>query len=79
MPSRSSSATTPRPRHHVARLAAAVALGALLWVGARGAGPIPPLGLVLDPVRGAWALVSPSARSATTAASTPLTMAVTLR
>ena len=58
MPSRSSSATTPRPRHHVARLAAAVALGALLWVGARGAGPIPPLGLVLDPVRGAWALAA---------------------
>jgi penicillin amidase len=56
MPSRSSSETTPLPRSRPTRLAAAAALGALLWLGARGAGPIPPLGPVLDPVRGAWAL-----------------------
>jgi penicillin G amidase len=40
------------------RLLAAAALGALTWLGARGAGPIPPLGLMLDPARGAWALAA---------------------
>ncbi len=45
-------------RHRASRLAAGPALGALLWLGARGAGPIPPLGPVLDPVRGAWALAA---------------------
>ncbi len=33
----------------------AVVLAAGLWVGARGAGPLPPLGLLLGPVNGAWA------------------------
>jgi penicillin amidase len=37
------------------------ALGALLWLGARGAGPVPPLGPVLDPGRGAWALARSAA------------------
>jgi penicillin G amidase len=58
MPFRSSSETSPLPRSRPIRLAAAAALGALLWLGARGAGPIPPLGPVLDPVRGAWALAA---------------------
>ena len=31
-------------------------LGALLWLGARSTGPLPPLGALLDPVHGAWAL-----------------------
>ena len=43
-------------RAAIPRLAAAAALAALLWLGARGAGPVPPLGPLLDPVRGAWAL-----------------------
>ena len=38
------------------RLLAGATLGVLLWVGARGAGPVPPSGALLDPVRGAWAL-----------------------
>ncbi len=29
-------------------------LAGLLWVGVRGAGPVPPLGGLLDPVNGAW-------------------------
>ncbi len=29
-------------------------LAALLWVGTRGAGAVPPLGALLDPVNGAW-------------------------
>jgi penicillin amidase len=39
-----------------ARLLAAGALAALLWLGLHGSGPVPPLGPILDPVRGAWAL-----------------------
>src|SRR5512144_1674559 len=39
-----------------ARLLAAGALAALLWLGVHGSGPVPPLGPILDPVRGAWAL-----------------------
>src|SRR5215217_194793 len=38
------------------RLAATAGLGGLLWLGARGAGPLPPLGPLLDPGRGVWAL-----------------------
>lgn len=38
-------------------VAAALLLVALLWLGARGAGPLPPLGGLLDPARGAWATV----------------------
>jgi len=68
MPSRSSSETTPLPRSRPTRLAAAAALGALLWLGARGAGPIPPLGPVLDPVRGAWALAASAGLPAQTEA-----------
>lgn len=47
-------------RHTLSLLVAALALGATLWAGARGAGPLPPLGGLLDPARGAWA----TARSA---------------
>ena len=39
-------------------LGAVVLLGGTTWVGARGAGPLPPLGPLLDPVRGAWGAVS---------------------
>jgi penicillin amidase len=57
----------PRARHRtpIARpLAAGLVLAALLWLGARGAGPLPPLGPLLDPWRGAWALAAPAPRSA---------------
>ena len=39
----------------VRALAGAVVLAAALRLGARGAGPLPPLGPLLDPVHGAWA------------------------
>jgi penicillin G amidase len=35
-------------------LVAAVLLGAALWVGQRGLGPVPPLGQLIGPVNGAW-------------------------
>jgi penicillin amidase len=58
MPSRSSAKTAAPGRNRGTRLLAATALGALLWLGGRGGGPFPPLGPVLDPVRGAWALAA---------------------
>ena len=58
MTSRSSPDLAAAARNRTSRLLASVALGALLWLGARGAGPIPPLGPLLDPVRGAWALAA---------------------
>jgi penicillin amidase len=33
-------------------------LAGMMWAGARGVGPVPPLGAFLDPVRGAWGAVS---------------------
>lgn len=42
------------PSRLVRGLLAATVLGAILWLGARGAGPLPPLGPLLDPVNGAW-------------------------
>jgi penicillin amidase len=57
----------PRARHRtpIARpLTAGLVLAALLWLGARGAGPLPPLGPLLDPWRGAWALAASAPRSA---------------
>jgi penicillin G amidase len=61
MPSRSSADLAASARNRASRLLASAALGALLWLGARGAGPIPPLGPLLDPVRGAWALAASAA------------------
>src|SRR5919112_1889116 len=43
-------------RERLARLLAWLALGAMLWVGARGLSPLPPLGPLLEPRRGVWAL-----------------------
>ncbi len=57
----------PRARHRtpIARpLTAGLVLAALLWLGAWGAGPLPPLGPLLDPWRGAWALAASAPRSA---------------
>jgi penicillin amidase len=42
------------------RVAAMVSLAALLWLGARGAGPLPPLGPLLEPVGGVWGLAASS-------------------
>jgi penicillin amidase len=44
-------------RRIIATLAAAFLAG-LLWFGARATGPLPPLGALLDPVHGAWALAA---------------------
>ena len=38
------------------RLVAGALLGTLVWLGARGAGPVPPVGPLLDPWHGAWGL-----------------------
>ena len=43
-------------RDRFARGAALLVLGGLVWIGARGAGPFPPLGPLLEPARGVWAL-----------------------
>jgi len=40
----------------IGRVIAAASLAALLWVGWRGAGGFPPLGPLVDPVRGTWGL-----------------------
>jgi penicillin amidase len=40
------------------RLAAGLMLGGLLWLGARGGGPLPPVGPLLDPWHGAWSLAA---------------------
>lgn len=42
-------------RRTIGTLSALVALAAALWAGARGAGPLPPLGALLDPASGVWA------------------------
>ncbi|MGQ0650204.1 MAG: penicillin acylase family protein [Gemmatimonadaceae bacterium] len=39
-------------------LGALLILGATVFIGWRGAGPVPPLGLFLDPVRGAWSALA---------------------
>ena len=44
--------------------AAAVLLAGSLWAGARPAGPLPPLGALLDPARGVWANARVDARAA---------------
>ena len=50
---------TSRKRAPLApRLAGGLALAGLLWLGARGGGPLPPLGPLLDPWRGAWGLAA---------------------
>lgn len=57
----------PRSRRRlpIARpLAAGLVLAALLWLGTRGAGPVPPLAPLLDPWRGAWGLTAEPPRSA---------------
>lgn len=57
------------------RLARLVVPGALMaglcWVGAMGAGPLPPLGPLLDPGRGAWATVRGAEHPAAAAVSLP--------
>ena len=56
----------------IAITGALVLLGGALYVGRVGAGPLPPLGPFLDPVRGAWGAVAygnlPDSASASIAA-----------
>jgi penicillin amidase len=47
-----------RRRPLLRRVPAALALAGLAWAGARGAGPVPPLGPLVDPWRGAWGLAA---------------------
>ena len=62
-----------------ALLAGGLLLG-LLWVGARATGPIPPLGRLLDPVHGAWALAARANLPATESHTIPgLSAAVDVR
>lgn len=51
--------------------AGAVVLGATLWVGARGAGPVPPLGPLIDPVNGAWGAAAHATMARSAAATIP--------
>ncbi|HVA58783.1 MAG TPA: penicillin acylase family protein [Gemmatimonadaceae bacterium] len=55
----------------VRALAGAVVFGGALWLGARGAGPVPPLGQLLDPVNGAWGAASHATLPRTAAATIP--------
>ena len=48
-------------RDRLARFVSLLVLGGLSWVGARGAGPLPPLGPLLEPAGGAWALARAAA------------------
>ena len=41
-------------RRTLLSLLAVAALAGFSWLGTRGAGPVPPLGSLLDPVNGAW-------------------------
>jgi penicillin amidase len=43
-------------RDRLARALAALVLGALVWAGAHGVGPVPPLGPLLEPAGGMWAV-----------------------
>jgi penicillin G amidase len=62
------SSIRPRP---AARAAALALLAALVWVGARGGGVLPPLGPLLDPIRGAWGLAASAQFPARAEASVP--------
>src|SRR3954471_24799208 len=45
-------------RDRLARGVALLALGGLMWLGARGADLVPPVGPLLEPVRGVWGLAA---------------------
>lgn len=64
----------------LASVIAALLLVGTLYIGKFGAGPLPPLGPFLDPVRGAWGAVAYTALPATASAALPgLTGAVDVR
>ena len=58
----------PRP---AARGAALLLLAGLLWVGARGGSVLPPLGPLVDPIRGAWGLAATAEFPRSTEAGVP--------
>ncbi|HUR93023.1 MAG TPA: penicillin acylase family protein [Gemmatimonadales bacterium] len=43
-------------RESLTRVACLATLAGLLWIGAQGSGPLPPLGPLIDPFSGVWAL-----------------------
>ncbi|HEX8850696.1 MAG TPA: penicillin acylase family protein [Gemmatimonadaceae bacterium] len=47
---------TARRRGVARTIAAAIVLGAMLWLCGRGLGPVPPLGALLDPTMGVWGM-----------------------
>ena len=66
-------ATAPVPRRRgVARtLAAALVLGAMVWLCGRGLGPVPPLGALLDPTIGVWGMPAVAELPASAEATVP--------
>jgi penicillin G amidase len=71
LPSPAPAATT-RPLYRLLTGAlGAVILGAGLLVGLRPTGPVPPLGALLDPAHGAWALAARAEHATTAAADIP--------
>ena len=79
MTRRGSTASSTTTSTGTALLAGGLLLG-LLWVGARATGPIPPLGRLLDPVHGAWALAARANLPATESHTIPgLSAAVDVR
>jgi penicillin amidase len=54
------------PAHRLLRsIPAFVVLSATVWLGARGAGPVPPIGPLLDPWHGLWAVAATARLPAT--------------
>ena len=59
------------PRHRSLAFLAAILLAALCYAGARPVGPLPPLGPLLDPASGGWALARQAALPARSSAVIP--------
>ena len=66
-----SNAFPPSRRSRLPALAHAAVLAALLYIGARGTGPLPPLGPLLDPWNGIWAVAATAELPARTTALIP--------
>lgn len=61
----------PRRLRLLRAVPAALVLGGALWLGSRGAGPLPPLGPLLDPWRGVWAVAATAELPGSARASVP--------
>ena len=62
---------TARRRGLARTLAAAIVLGAMLWLCGRGLGPVPPLGALLDPTTGVWGMPAVAELPASAEATVP--------